>query len=56
MNLDEALTTIEILKIENKKLQNRVDYLEEVMYDETMENYDEFESYFPEEKYEQEYD
>ena len=40
MNLVEALNTIEVLKKENNKLQNRVDFLEEIMYDETMNDYD----------------
>jgi hypothetical protein len=47
MNLDEALKTIETIKKENKRLQSRVDYLEKVMHNDVMENYDEYESYFP---------
>lgn len=40
MNLDEALKTIESLKKDNNKLQNRVDFLEEVLYTDTMQDYD----------------
>lgn len=41
MKLEEALIKIEELTKENKKLQNRIDFLEEILYTETMEDYNE---------------
>lgn len=41
MTLEEALNEVEVLKLKNAKLQSRVDFLEEIMYSETMEDYNE---------------
>jgi len=40
MTLEEALNEIEVLKLKNSKLQHRVDFLEDLVYTETMEDYD----------------
>lgn len=40
MTLEEALNTIEVLKLENKKLQSRVDFLEDLVYNDVNNNHE----------------
>lgn len=43
VTLEQALSQIEELQKENKRLTNRINFLEEVMYEDTMGDYDDYE-------------